>query len=135
MMLNPVRSFIRGPRVALFDDYIVRGTTSRKIVGMLRAVGAREIHFRVSSPPTTGPCHYGIDTPKREELIASNHSVPEIAAFIGADTLGYLSHEGLLQSVAEDRERYCSACFSGDYPLALPAEGRDQMKLFAKARD
>jgi amidophosphoribosyltransferase len=133
--LNPVRSVIEGRRIVLVDDSIVRGTTSRKIVGMVRQAGAKEVHFRVSSPPTTGPCHYGIDTPKREELIAARYSVSEIAEFIGADSLGYLSHEGLLGSVAEDRNRYCSACFSGNYPVPLPEEGRDQLKLFEKVRE
>jgi amidophosphoribosyltransferase len=133
--LNPVRSVIEGKRIALIDDSIVRGTTSRKIVGMLRQVGAKEIHFRVCSPPTTGPCHYGIDTPRREELIAATHSVAEIARFIGADSLGYLSQEGLLSAVEEDRDRYCSACFSGNYPVPLPEEGRDQLKLFEKVRE
>jgi len=133
--LNPVRSVIENRRVVLIDDSIVRGTTSRKIVGMIRHAGASEVHFRVSSPPTTGPCHYGIDTPRTEELIASSHSVDEISKFIDADTLGYLSHEGLLTSVADDRDNYCTACFSGNYPLAIPATGRDQLKLFEKVRE
>ena len=133
--LNPVRSVIENRRVILIDDSIVRGTTSRKIVGMIRSAGASEVHFRVSSPPTTGPCHYGIDTPELEELIASNHSVDEITEFIGADTLGYLSQEGLMAAVGDDRERYCDACFSGNYPIPFPKEGRDQLKLFAKTRD
>jgi len=133
--LNPVRSVIEGRRIVLIDDSIVRGTTSRKIVGMVRHAGAKEIHLRISSPPTTGPCHYGIDTPKREELIAATHSVAEIAKFVGADSVGYLSQEGLLSAVAEDRDRYCSACFSGNYPVPLPEEGRDQLKLFEKVRE
>ena len=121
--------------IVLIDDSIVRGTTSRKIVGMVRHAGAKEIHLRISSLPTTGPCHYGIDTPKREELIAATHSVAEIARFVGADSVGYLSQEGLLSAVAEDRNRYCSACFSGNYPVPLPEEGRDQLKLFEKVRE
>jgi len=133
--LNPVRSVIEGRRIVLIDDSIVRGTTSRKIVGMVRHAGAKEIHLRISSPPTTGPCHYGIDTPKREELIAATHSIAEITRFVGADSLGYLSQEGLLSAVAEDRDRYCSACFSGNYPVPLPEEGRDQLKLFEKVRE
>ncbi len=133
--LNPVRSVIDGRRIVLIDDSIVRGTTSRKIVGMVRHAGAKEIHLRISSPPTTGPCHYGIDTPKREELIAATHSIAEITRFVGADSLGYLSQEGLLSAVAEDRNRYCSACFSGNYPVPLPEEGRDQLKLFEKVRE
>jgi amidophosphoribosyltransferase len=133
--LNPVRSVIEGRRVVLIDDSIVRGTTSRKIVGMVRRAGAKEVHFRVSSPPTTGPCHYGIDTPELDELIASIHSVPEIAEFIEADSLGYLSQEGLLQSIGNDGHKYCSACFSGNYPVPLPEGGRKQLKLFEKVRD
>ncbi len=133
--LNPVRSVIEGRRIVLIDDSIVRGTTSRKIVGMVRHAGAKEIHLRISSPPTTGPCHYGIDTPKREELIAATHSIAEITRFVGADSLGYLSQEGLLSAVGEDRNRYCSACFSGNYPVPLPEEGRDQLKLFEKVRE
>jgi amidophosphoribosyltransferase len=133
--LNPVRSVIENRRVILVDDSIVRGTTSRKIVGMIRHAGASEVHFRVSSPPTTGPCHYGIDTPERDELIASSHTVEEIAAHIGADTLGYLSHEGLMTTVGEERGNYCAACFTGDYPITVPEDERDQLKLFAKSRD
>jgi amidophosphoribosyltransferase len=133
--LNPVRSVIEGQRVVLIDDSIVRGTTSKKIVAMVRGASAREVHFRVCSPPTIGPCHYGIDTPKREELIASSHSVEEIGVFLGADSLGYLSQDGLLASVGEERDRYCSACFSGIYPIPLPDKGRDQLKLFEKVRE
>jgi amidophosphoribosyltransferase len=133
--LNPVRSVIEGRRIVLIDDSIVRGTTSRKIVGMVRQAGAKEIHLRISSPPTTGPCYYGIDTPKREELIAATHSIAEIAKFVGADSVGYLSIEGLLSAVEKDRDRYCSACFSGNYPVPLPDEGRDQLKLFEKVRE
>ncbi len=133
--LNPVRSVIEGRRIVLIDDSIVRGTTSRKIVGMVRHAGAKEVHLRISSPPTTGPCHYGIDTPKREELIAATHSIAEITRFVGADSVGYLSQEGLLSAVAEDRDRYCSACFSGNYPVPLPDEGREQLKLFEKVRE
>jgi amidophosphoribosyltransferase len=133
--LNPVRSVIEGRRIVLIDDSIVRGTTSRKIVGMVRQAGAKEIHLRISSPPTTGPCYYGIDTPKREELIASHQTIVEITRFVGADSLGYLSQEGLLSAVEEDRPRYCTACFSGSYPVPLPEEGRDQLKLFEKVRE
>ena len=133
--LNPVRSVIKGRRIVLIDDSIIRGTTSRKIVGMVRNAGAAEVHFRVSSPPTTGPCHYGIDTPKREELIASNHSIEEIREYIDANSVGYLSLDGLLGAVEEDRDRYCSACFSGNYPIELPTHGRDQLKLLKKVRD
>ncbi len=133
--LNPVRSVIKGRRIVLIDDSIVRGTTSRKIVGMLRQAGATEVHFCVSSPPTTGPCHYGIDTPKREELIASTHSVEEIAKFIDADTLTYLSQEGLMTSVSSDADNYCSACFTGNYPLPIETKSKKYSKLFEKLRD
>jgi len=132
--LNPVRSIIEGRRVVLVDDSIVRGTTSKKIVGMVRNAGAKEVHFRVSSPPTTGPCHYGVDTPKREELIASSQSVDAITQFIGADSLGYLSHDALVASV-NGNDDFCTACFSGDYPIRIPESGRDQMKLFEKVRE
>ena len=132
--LNPVRSVIRGRRVVLIDDSIVRGTTSKKIVGLIRNAGAKEVHFRVSSPPTTGPCHYGIDTPKRDELIAASHDVDAITKFIGADSLGYLSVESLVASVRGDND-FCTACFTGDYPIAIPEGSRDQMKLFEKVRE
>lgn len=119
--LNPVREIVAGKRVILVDDSIVRGTTSKKIVRMLKASGAREVHMRVSSPPTTGPCYYGIDTPKRRELIANTHSVEEIREFIGADSLGYLSAAGMLDCVRDDgvppERLYCTACFTGAYPV------------------
>jgi amidophosphoribosyltransferase len=131
--LNPVRSVLEGRRVVLIDDSIVRGTTSRKIVSMVREAGAREIHLRISSPPTTGPCYYGIDTPTKGELIASAHSVDEIRNSIGADTLAYLSHEGLLAAVNDpEGQRHCTACFSGRYPVAV-SQGEDwQLPLFVK---
>jgi amidophosphoribosyltransferase len=133
--LNPVRKVIAGRRVVLIDDSIVRGTTSRKIVHMVREAGAREVHLRISSPPTTGPCYYGIDTPLKSELIASSHSVEEIRRFIEADTLGYLSQEGLLKAVEDaDGRRHCSACFSGRYPVAVSLPDESQLRLFEKAR-
>jgi amidophosphoribosyltransferase len=133
--LNAVRSVLEGKRVVLIDDSIVRGTTSKKIVGMVRAGGAREVHMRVSSPPTTGPCYYGIDTPLKSELIASEHSVEEIRAYIEADSLAYLSHEGLLQAVDDPGwERHCTACFSGRYPVAVTQPDAGQLKLFEKVR-
>ncbi|MBZ4672026.1 MAG: amidophosphoribosyltransferase [Deferribacteraceae bacterium] len=112
--LNPVKSVINGKRIVVVDDSIVRGTTSRKIVKMLREAGAKEVHFRVSSPPTMFPCFYGIDTPTRKELIASTHDLEEIRKYITADSLGYLSLQGMCQCVGE--MNYCDACFSGDYP-------------------
>ncbi len=114
--LNPVRSLLDGKRIILIDDSIVRGTTSKKIVEMVRSAGAREVHLRISSPPTISPCHYGIDTPTHEELIANRKAVEEIRHFTGADTLGFLSLEGLKRSVA-DRHDFCAACFDGDYPI------------------
>jgi amidophosphoribosyltransferase len=132
--LNPVRSILEGKRVILIDDSIVRGTTSRKIVGMVRAAGAREIHMRISSPPTTGPCHYGIDTPRRSELIASHQSVEEIRRYIAADSLAYMSHDGLLKAVSDpEGKRHCTACFSGRYPVAVN-HTEDQLGLFDKVR-
>ncbi|HEU0105880.1 MAG TPA: amidophosphoribosyltransferase [Vicinamibacteria bacterium] len=133
--LNPVRSVLEGKRVVLIDDSIVRGTTSRKIVGMVREAGAREVHMRISSPPTTGPCYYGIDTPLKTELIASSHSTEEIRQSICADSLAYLSHEGLLAAIGDaDGQRHCTACFSGRYPVAVSQAEDWQLKLFEKVR-
>jgi amidophosphoribosyltransferase len=121
--LNPVREAVAGKRIVLVDDSIVRGTTSKKIVRMLKDAGAKEVHMRNSSPPTTGPCYYGIDTPKRKELIASYKEIREICEYIEADSLGYLSPEGMLQAVAKPGEEparlYCTACFTGKYPVTL----------------
>ncbi len=124
LKLNPVTSVLRGKRVVVVDDSIVRGTTSRKIVKMLRDAGAREVHVRVSSPPTRWPCYYGIDTPTRRELIASSHTTDEIARYLTADSLGYISLDGMIDAVvgargegAEARARFCHACFSGEYPV------------------
>lgn len=118
--LNPVREVLEGKRVVVVDDSIVRGTTSKKIVKMLRDGGAKEVHVRISSPPTAWPCFFGIDTPTRNELIASNKSVEEIRSYIGADTLGYLSQEGLYWFEKKGpREWFCDACFTGDYPVEL----------------
>jgi amidophosphoribosyltransferase len=119
--LNPVRELVRDKRIVLIDDSIVRGTTSKKIVRMLNDAGAREVHMRISSPPTSWPCYYGIDTPERRDLIASSHSCDEIRSYIEADSLGYLSEEGMLESVRKDddpKRLYCTACFTGKYPIA-----------------
>jgi len=105
--------------VVLVDDSIVRGTTSRKIVRMVRQAGAREVHLRISCPPTVSPCFYGVDTPTRSELIGSNHTVEEIRRFVEADSLGYLSLASLRKAVADDRHEYCYACYTGDYPTEL----------------
>jgi amidophosphoribosyltransferase len=120
--LNPVREVVEGKRIVLVDDSIVRGTTSQKIVRMLREAGASEIHVRVSSPPTVASCHYGIDTPTRRELIASNQSVGEIREFIGADSLGYLSAEGMYEAFGRPAQATCAACFTGVYPVEIPEE-------------
>lgn len=120
LKLNPVRALLEGQRVVLVDDSIVRGTTSRKIVRMVRAAGAREVHVRISCPPTISPCYYGVDTPTREELIAAQHSVEEIRQFLEADSLGYLSLEGLRQAVGDSAEAgrgsFCTSCYTGSYP-------------------
>jgi amidophosphoribosyltransferase len=155
LKLSPVREVLAGKRVVVVDDSIVRGTTSRKIVGMIRGAGAREVHMRISSPPTVGPCRYGIDTPTAEELIASAHTQDEIRKYVGADSLGYLSLEGLYQSVEgwhsegqvtdggrkglpvlqsgpSGGQGFCDACFSGRYPIAdeQPARLR-QLRLIS----
>jgi amidophosphoribosyltransferase len=121
LKLNAVREVLDGKRVVVIDDSIVRGTTSRKIVKMIRAAGARAVHLRISSPATTNPCYYGIDTPTRSELIASSHSVDEIARYVTCDSLGYLSVEGLMRCVGSDAAQtgYCAACFTGKYPVAF----------------
>jgi amidophosphoribosyltransferase len=117
LKLNPVKSIIEGKRVILIDDSIVRGTTSKKIVRLVRNAGAKEVHMRISCPPTISPCYYGVDTPSKKQLIAANKSVEEIREFIGADSLAYLSMNGL-KAACEDgvRTTYCTACYTGDYP-------------------
>jgi amidophosphoribosyltransferase len=128
LKLSPVRAVVDGKRVVVVDDSLVRGTTSRKIVKMLRGAGAREVHLRISAPPTTHPCYYGIDTPTRAELIASSHQIDEIARYVTCDSLAYLSHEGMMVAVGSDAQGtgYCSACFTGDYPVPL-GEQRGQL--------
>ncbi len=124
LKLSPVRSVVDGKRVVVVDDSVVRGTTSRKIVEMLRNAGAREVHLRIAAPPTRFPCYYGIDTPTAKELIASSHTVNEIAKYATCDSLCYLSHSGLMSAVgaADDGTGYCSSCFTGDYPVPLGDE-------------
>jgi amidophosphoribosyltransferase len=128
LKLSTVASALKGKRVVVIDDSIVRGTTSRKIVKMVRDAGAREVHLRISSPPTRWPCYYGIDTPTRGELIASSHSVEEIARYVTADSLGYLSLEGMTEAVGGS-DSFCHACFSGDYPIPFTPTGKRQMRL------
>jgi amidophosphoribosyltransferase len=118
---NPVRDVIHGKSCVVVDDSLVRGNTSRSLVRMIRAAGAREVHLRLASPPITGPCHYGIDTPTREELIASSHSIEEIREFLGVDSLGYLSLDGMLNA-AGSHTGFCHACFSGQYPTPIPED-------------
>jgi amidophosphoribosyltransferase len=117
LKLNPVRSLLAGRRVVLIDDSIVRGTTSRKIVRMVRDSGATEVHVRISCPPTISPCYYGVDTPEKSQLIAANKSVEEIRDYIGADSLAYLSLKGLREACAEgEKTTYCTSCYTGVYP-------------------
>jgi amidophosphoribosyltransferase len=118
MKYNPVKDVVDGRRIVIVDDSLVRGTTSRSLVRMLRGVGAKEVHFRVGSPPVRWPCFYGIDMPTRAELIGSSLEVSEIRAQLGVETLGYLSLEGMVGAVAKGGP-YCTACFSGDYPAPL----------------
>ena len=129
--LNPVRQIIEDKRVVLIDDSIVRGTTSPKIVKMVRDAGAAEVHMRIACPPTAWPCHYGIDMPTRQELIASNHSVEQTRRFIGADSLAYLSLDGLLGSLGAAPESYCTACWTGEYPVPVSAREGGQSELFS----
>lgn len=117
---NPVREVIAGKSVVVVDDSVVRGTTSRELIQMIRQAGAREVHLRIASPPITGPCYYGIDTPTRAELIAANQTVAEIQRYVDVDSVGYLSLAGTLRAAGGAPERYCHACFSGAYPTAIP---------------
>jgi len=133
--LNPIRELIDGRRVVLVDDSIVRGTTSPKIVKMLRDVGAREVHMRISCPPTANPCHYGINMPTREELIASDHDLEQIREFVGADSLAYLSIDGLRKTLAGDPDGYCTACWTGEYRVPIAPADRDQQVLFPIAEE
>jgi amidophosphoribosyltransferase len=126
---NPVREVLDGKSVVMVDDSIVRGTTTRGLVALIRSAGAREVHLRVSSAPITGPCYYGIDTPDRKELIAANMTADEIARHLGVDSLGYLSTDGMLASVPGGPDGFCHACFSGDYPTPAP---RDADRLHDK---
>jgi len=130
--LNPVRSILDGKRVVLVDDSIVRGTTSRKIVKMVRAAGAKEVHVRISCPPTISPCFYGVDTPSKSELIAATHTVDEITSFLDADSVGYLSLEGLLSTVGNVRGSYCSSCYTGVYPVEFPRDEATYLQLALK---
>ncbi len=128
---NPVAEILRGRRIVLIEDSIVRGTTLRKVIPMLRQAGAREVHMRIAAPPTIRPCFYGIDTPTREELLASSNSIEAIREYITADSLGYLSLEGLYSFTEGSHEGFCDACFTGEYPLEIPRERPSpQLRLF-----
>jgi len=126
--LNPIPELLKGKRIVVVDDSIVRGTTSRKIIRMLREAGAREVHMRISSPPTKWPCYFGIDTPTKDQLIASSYSVEEICRFIEADSLGYLSLEGMIKATGGRPEDFCTACFDGRYPVDVPETVVEQAK-------
>jgi len=128
--LNPMREMLEGRRIVVVDDSIVRGTTSRKIVKMIRSAGARSVHVRISSPPIQWPCYYGIDTPTRKELIGSSHSVEEICRYLGADSLGYLSLDGMLKATGSDPAHFCHACFTGAYRVGIEPEPTPQLRLF-----
>jgi amidophosphoribosyltransferase len=119
LKLNPIRRMLEGQRVILVDDSLVRGTTSRKIVRLVRDAGATEVHVRISCPPTISPCYYGVDTPRRDELIASHNSVEEIRKFLGADSLGYLSLESMRAAVEDTEGKFCTSCYTGSYPTEL----------------
>jgi amidophosphoribosyltransferase len=133
--LNPVRSILEGKRVVLLDDSLVRGTTSRKIVKMVKAAGAREVHLRISCPPTVSPCFYGVDTPSRAELIAATHTIEEIRKYVGADSLAYLSLDGLRAAVGSDQQSYCTSCYTGIYPVAFPRDEHAYLQLALKVVD
>src|SRR5919201_1145946 len=130
--LNPVKRILEGKRVVLVDDSIVRGTTSRKIVKMVRAAGAKEVHVRISCPPTISPCFYGVDTPSRSELIAATHSLEEIREYLEADSIQYLSLEGLLRAVRPDGGSYCTSCYTGKYPVPIPRDEATYLQLALK---
>ena len=131
---NPVAELLRDKRIVLVEDSLVRGTTLRKVIPMLRQAGAREVHMRIAAPPTTNSCFYGIDTPTREELLASHQTIEEIRRYITADSLGYLSPDGLYSFNGGTREGYCDACFTGNYPLEIPkSRGPAQLHLFEAA--
>jgi amidophosphoribosyltransferase len=133
---NPIRGVLEGKRVVLVDDSIVRGTSMLKISNMMRGSGAREVHVRISAPPTIRPCHYGIDMPTREELIAANHSLDEIRRAIGADTLGYLGLDSLRRASAQLKHGHCDACFSDDYPVPVHEDGgAPQLSLFRSVNE
>lgn len=134
MKLNPLRDVLEGKRILIVDDSIVRGTTSRKIVQALRDAGATEVHMRISSPPVTHPCFYGIDTDSQDQLIAATKSTAEIEAQIGVDSLAYLSWEGMLETTLQEPDSFCSACFTGQYPVSIPEPFKRSKLKFEAAK-
>jgi amidophosphoribosyltransferase len=129
MKFNPLPEIVAGRRVVVVDDSIVRGNTTRQIVGMLKDAGASEVHLRISSPPIRHPCHYGIDMSTREEMVAHGRSIEEIASELGADSLAYLSMEGVYEAMGAPAEQHCDACFTGSYPLRDGGEGNGKFAL------
>jgi amidophosphoribosyltransferase len=134
---NPIRSVVQGKRLVVVDDSIVRGNTLQKLTELFRSAGAREVHIRVGCPPSTGPCYYGIDTPSREELTAANHSIEEMREMFGADSLAYVSLEGLREVEASMKHGFCDACFSGEYPVPTsePDAPNPQLPLFGQSEE
>ena len=133
MKLNPIRAVVEGRRLTVVDDSIVRGTTTKQIVALLRKAGAAEVHVRISAPPIYHPCFYGIDTQVATELIAASSSIEEIRDFIGADSLGYLSIQGVLRALELPYERFCFACFDGNYPEPVPYDATSHKFLLEEA--
>ncbi|MEA2368398.1 MAG: amidophosphoribosyltransferase, partial [Thermoleophilaceae bacterium] len=129
MKFNPLPEIVGGKRIVVVDDSIVRGNTTRQIIGMLRDAGASEVHLRISAPPIRHPCHYGIDMSTRQEMIAHDRTVEEVARELGADSLAYLSLEGLYEAIGSTRETHCDACFTGEYPLERTEQHRGKNAL------
>jgi amidophosphoribosyltransferase len=136
MKFNPLPEVVGGRRIVVVDDSIVRGNTTRQIIGMLRDAGASEVHLRISAPPIRHPCHYGIDMSTRQEMIAHDRSVADVARELGADSLAYLSLEGLYEAIGSTRDTHCDACFTGEYPLERTehARGKDALEELAVVR-
>jgi amidophosphoribosyltransferase len=132
LKLNPLRSVVQGKRLVVIDDSIVRGNTQRALVRMLREAGAAEVHVRISSPPIKWPCFYGIDFASRAELIANGIGVAEVRASLGADSLGYISENGMIEATEQPREKLCTACFTGEYPIELPDANRRGKNLLER---
>jgi amidophosphoribosyltransferase len=129
MKFNPLPEIVAGKRVVVVDDSIVRGNTTRQIVAMLKEAGAAEVHLRISAPPIRHPCHYGIDMSTREEMIAHDRTVEEVAEELGADSLAYLSMDAVYEAIGTPREKHCDACFTGDYPLGDPEAANGKFAL------